>query len=80
MAGEGGRTLWLASFIKATARPKTRWGKNEWSPREAVRHGLAKRGQQARGLGRPEAIDQTKEKMGNASDLQILQKTFDRMK
>ena len=39
----------------------------------------AKRGRRPR-TGTFESIDSTREKLGNPSDLQLLQKTFDRMK
>ena len=53
--------------------------RSEWSPREAVRHGQAKRGRRPR-TGTFESIDSTREKLGQPSDLQLLQKTFNRMK
>jgi hypothetical protein len=44
---------------------------HQWSPREAVRHKQAKRGCSPR-RGTFESIDQTREKLGNPSDLALL--------
>jgi hypothetical protein len=46
---------------------------------QAVRDGQAKRGRRPR-TGKFESIDSTREKLGQPSDLALLQKTFDRMK
>ena len=55
----------------------------EWSPREAVRDGRSPKGElRAQRINALEKkwVDSTREKLGNPSDLQLLQKTFDRMK
>jgi len=46
---------------------------------KSARHGQAQRGGRPR-TGAFESIDTTREKLGQPSDLQLLQKTFDRMK
>lgn len=52
----------------------------EWSPREVgATWTSAARGRRPR-TGAFESIDSTREKLGQPSDLHLLQKTFDRMK
>ncbi len=55
----------------------------ESSPREAVRDGRSPRGElrgQRINALEKKWVDSTREKLGQPTDLQLLQKTFDRMK
>ncbi len=55
----------------------------ESSPREAVRDGRSPKGElRAQRINALEKkwVDSTREKLGQPTDLQLLQKTFDRMK